>query len=115
MDLAIKETILFAFVMESQPKGRENGEDILWGFYPSSKTIELCYEKNPDEIVKVKVTPYKGDCNSAPYWAWWDNKRQEFCHVYYYKDMVKMCFPYEIKLYEASGDGQLLPVNVERT
>jgi len=106
----VMETILYAFPMDRQPKGRD--DIVLWGFYPGAFVIKMTHGKDA-EIHKVRVTPFDGDEEDAPYWAWWNSEREEFRHVYYFKGMVKMCFPYPIKAYEEKGDGVLLPVNVE--
>jgi len=103
------ETMLYAVEMERQPKGRD--DTVLWDFYPSIFVTRL--SNRGVNVYRVIVTPFEGHEDDALYWAWWDEKRQEFQFVYYHKNLVKMCFTYGVKVCEERGDGKLLPVQVE--
>lgn len=103
-------TILYAQELERKPIGRK--DIVLWGFYPSIFVSRLTAEKNKI-IYQVEVSPFVGTEDQALYWAWWDNKDKEFAHVYYCKQMVQMCFPYELSHYEKKGKGKLTPVEVK--
>jgi len=104
------ETILYAYPLGRQPKGRD--DVVLWGFYPSLFVCRITHGRDK-EYYKVKITSFEGSEDEALYWAWWNNEREEFRHVYYFKDMVQMCFTYELKIYEEKGEGMLTPVNVD--
>lgn len=104
-------TIFFAHQFDSDrnPKGRK--DSVFWGFYPSLFVSKIAGGKDRTYF-KVEVTPFEGPEEEAPYWAWWDAEKQEFRHVYYYKPMVQMCFPYELAIYEKQGAGKQMPVKV---
>lgn len=104
------ETILFAHPLPRQPKGRD--DVVLWGFYPSLFVSRMAHGRDKD-YHEVSITPFEGPQDEILYWAWWGKEKEEFRHVYYFKDMVQMCFPYELSIYEEKGEGLLMPVNVD--
>lgn len=109
-------TVLYAHEMDPVPKGRE--APVLWGFYPSIFTTRLARGSRTNPIHKVVVTPAVVTTadpeESAPaHWAWWDLKYEEFRHVYYFKDLVRMCFPYGTDAAEEAGQGWLMGVEVD--
>ena len=44
--------------------------------------------------------------------AWWDEEKKEFCHVYSSKFCVKMCFPDNGKKDTELGLGKIVPVTI---
>ena len=90
------------------PEGRDS---VLWGFYPSLFVCRMAHGP-ARTYYKVEVTPFEGSEEDAPYWAWWNNEKEEFHHVYYAKLMVQMCFPYDLAIYEEQGRGKQMPVTV---
>ena len=104
-----RKSIYFAhkFEPDRNPEGRKDA--VLWGFYPSLFVCRLTSGKDRT-YYKVEITPFEGPAEDAPYWAWWNNEEQKFHHVYYFKGMVQMCFPYDLAIYEEKGEGKRTPV-----
>jgi hypothetical protein len=48
-------------------------------------------------------------------WAWWDEERQRFRHVYPSKLCVEMCFPDGGKSGIAAGRGRIVQVEIRET
>jgi len=96
-------------VMFCSEETSHKGEKYFFHFFPNAFCVNLCESDGPTLKVEVSETTETPDS----YWGWWDEKDQEFCHVYPKKFMVEMCFPYAVELYEKRGDGELLPVSIK--
>lgn len=86
----------------------------LSDFYPS-----LYCRSGHEPVFEVLVrSPKNGE--EATHWAWWEEvsllgeKSREFVHVWPTEGQVRMCFPYDIAVYENEGRGKLMPVVAEK-
>lgn len=103
MEYTTSPTILYC----TESKNAKGGKYLNY-FYPNTVAVRFCGEGNP--IYKVEVK--EGKEQQVGYWAWWDEKDKEFCHVYSAKFLVEMCFPYGTKIEEERGNGKLVPVDI---
>lgn len=65
------------------------------------------YDKSSPALVAKVVEDPSGD-----YWAWWDNKKLDFSHVYPHDGLVEMCFPYGTSPEIEKGKGHKLRVRI---
>lgn len=47
-------------------------------------------------------------------WAWWDNEKQKFYHIYGSKLQVEMCFSDGGKYHIQKGEGEIIKVIIQQ-
>lgn len=104
----VRETVMYCHRQEDKntPEGFRYQH-----FYSYPKITKMCDSEKPVLEVLVKEAP---ETKQDTYWGWWSNKEEKFLHVYYQKNLVKMCFPDSIEAEEARGTGKLLPVSIKK-
>jgi len=80
-------------------------------YWHEGKTANFCrlYYKNYP-IHLVEVTP--DETENPEYWAWWDNKREQFINIWPSESQVGMCFAYGTEVVEQRGEDKLMGVKI---
>jgi hypothetical protein len=102
--MIMKQTTAYCHEMQ-----RFDGGTYYAHFYPHPKVTQTCGSE-PVLQVLVSETTETPDC----YWAYWDNEKSKFTHIYVAKFLVDMCFAYGVQSEIKLGRGELLPVKIER-
>ena len=77
-------------------------------FFMHPGAVKMC---GSEPVLKVVVKELPKEVPGC-YWAFWEEKSQEFQYVYPVKQLVEICFHYGIKAEEEKGNGRLLPVAI---
>ena len=66
-----------------------------------------CAAKPP--YYKVKLIPDE----TGDYWCFFDKRYAEYHNIYYSQELVQMCYPYYLSIYESKGYGHLMRCRFE--
>jgi hypothetical protein len=95
---------------EPYPQENEKWQYQNFGIHEKTHCLFSQLAQDPKTpILKVRIT----EDSDGIWWAWWDNKDNEFQHIYPKRFLVEMCSPYGFIPEEKRGDGRILPVTIE--
>lgn len=95
--------------MHCQVRRRRDGTSCYAHFMQRAEVVRLYDPVAP--VFSALVEELPGE-EPGCYWAWWDNQRGEFRHVYPDKKLFEIVFPYGSAAEEERGKGSKLPVRV---
>ena len=82
-------------------------EGKFWNIYPSAGQVRMCGDE--------PVVPIQVDIDeNGEYVGWQDTGSDTVCMIYQHIILLRMCFPYGIKVEIESGKGKVVHLSIKR-